>query len=201
MDAIRRAVLSCHDKTDIGELAAALANYGVETFATEGTGAALRRAGIPCASIADLTGRREMLSGRVKTLHPKVHAGLLGIRGNKLHEEEMQAQECQWIDFVAVNLRPLGEITNRAATSLDELMEEVDIGGLAMIRSAAKNFRYVTVVVNPERYPSIIHELRAHEGSVSFATRFRLAQEAFAATAAYDASLAEYLRRIEPPEA
>jgi phosphoribosylaminoimidazolecarboxamide formyltransferase/IMP cyclohydrolase len=200
MSTIRRAILSCHDKSRLAELASALADFDVEMFATEGTGETLREANFACGSIADLTGVREMLNGRLKTLHPKVHAGLLGVRGNKIHEEEMQAQGCEWIDLVVVNLRPVSELISRPAISLDEVVEEVDIGGLAMIRSAAKNFRYVTVVVNPNRYSALIHDIRAHEGSVPFPMRFRLAQEAFAATAAYDAELAEYLRSSEPPE-
>jgi len=136
----------------------------------------------------------------VKTLHPKVHAGLLGVRDNKLHQEEMQTYKYEWVDMLVVNLHPLEELIANPAITPDEVVDQVDIGGVAMIRSAAKNFRYVTVVVNPERYASVAHELQAHEGSVPFATRFRLAQEAFSATAAYDRDLAEYLQGCEPPK-
>ncbi len=140
-------------------------------------------------------------NGRVKSLHPKVHAGLLGIRDNKLHAEEMQTYEFEWIDFLAVNVHPLEELVKDPTLTPEEVVSQIDVGGIAMIRSAAKNYRYVTVVVNPERYTSVIHELRAHEGAVSYVTRFRLAQEAFALIAQYDTVVADYLRRCEPPEA
>ena len=197
---VRRAVLSCFDKHGIAEFAEGLREFGVELVATEGTQRVLSEAGIESRSIADFTGVREMLSGRVKTLNPKIHAGLLGIRGNKVHQEEMRTYECDWIDMVVTNFHPLEDIVKKNTLSLEEIIEQVDIGGTAMVRSAAKNFRYVTVVVNPERYPALLHELRAHDGAITFATRFRLAQEAFAATAHYDAVLAEYLHRSEPPE-
>lgn len=200
MISVRRAVLSCFDKHGIVEFAEGLRGFGIELVCTDGTLRVLSEAGIEARSIADFTGVREMLSGRVKTLNPKIHAGLLGIRGNKVHEEEMRTYECEWIDLVVTNFHPLETIIQDANLSLEEVIEQVDIGGTAMVRSAAKNFRYVTVVVNPERYPVLLHELRAHDGAVTFATRFRLAQEAFAATARYDAVLADFLHRSEPPE-
>ncbi|MEX2015902.1 MAG: hypothetical protein WD873_04625, partial [Candidatus Hydrogenedentales bacterium] len=187
---VRRAVLSCFNKHGIVEFAEGLREFGVELICTEGTQRALLEAGIESRSIADFIGVREMLSGRVKTLNPKIHAGLLGIRGNKVHEEEMRTYDCDWIDMVVTNFHPLDECVQQAALSLEEIIEQVDIGGTAMVRSAGKNFRYVTVVVNPDRYPALLHELRAHDGAVTFAPRFRLAQEAFAATARYDAVLA-----------
>lgn len=200
MRSIQRAILSCHDKAGIVEFARVLRQFGVEIISTGGTQRALAEAGIESTEIAAYTGVREMLSGRVKSLHPTVHAGLLGIRDNKLHQEEMQTYGYSWVDLVVVNLHPLEELISKPTIGVDEVIDQVDIGGIAMIRSAAKNFRYVTVIVNPDHYASIAHELQAHEGSVSFATRFRLAQEAFAATAHYDAVLAGYLERTEPPE-
>lgn len=200
MSTIRRALLSCYDKTGVVEFAQVLQALDVEIISTEGTHRTLAEAGIESTEIADFTGVREMLGGRVKSLHPSVHAGLLGIRDNKLHAEEMATYEFQWIDLIAVNLHPLANIISTPEISLDEVLEQIDIGGVAMIRSAAKNFRYVTVAVNPERYKTLIHELQANEGAVPFATRFRLAQEAFAATAEYDRVLAEYLAQCEPPE-
>ncbi len=200
MTKIRRAILSCYDKTGIVDLARILGESQVEMIATEGTHRALTKAGIECKDISEFTGIREMMNGRVKTLHPKIHAGLLGIRDNKLHVEEMQTYECQWIDLVVVNLRPLNDIARLPGITLEEVIEQVDIGGLAMIRSAAKNYRYVSVVVNPERYSSFVHELRANDGTLTFRTRFRLAQEAFACSAKYDEELGEYLHRCEPPE-
>lgn len=200
MQKIRRAILSCYDKTGLVELARVLGELGVEMICTAGTLRTLERAGIPAMSLADFIGVEELLDGRVKSLHPKVHAGLLGIRDNKLHTEQMQAHGYPWIDLVVTNFHPLKDLLRTPGITLDEVIEQVDIGGTAMVRSAAKNHRYVSVVVNPERYTSVIHELRAHEGSVSFAMRYRLAREAFAATAAYDLYLAGYLEESEPRE-
>lgn len=197
---VRRAILSCHDKTGVVELAALLHEFDVEIISTEGTLKALKDADIEAVSIAEYTGVEEMLGGRVKSLHPKVHAGLLGIRENKLHVEQMQAHDYPWIDLVVVNLHPVHELMRQPGVTMDEVFEQIDIGGMSMIRSAAKNFRYVAVVVNPERYGAIMHELRAHEGMIPFKTRYRLAQEAFARTAEYDRVISEYLRCCEPPE-
>jgi phosphoribosylaminoimidazolecarboxamide formyltransferase/IMP cyclohydrolase len=200
MPKIERAILSCHDKQGIVELATFLDECGVELITTSGTQEVLAAAGITAISIAEFTGVQEMMDGRVKSLHPKVHAGLLGLRDSKLHCEQMQAFEMQWVDLVVVNLHPIRALTEDPALTSDEVVERVDIGGMAMLRSAAKNFRYVTAVVNPEHYPTIIHEMRAHEGGVAYTTRYRLAQEAFACTADYDRILAEYLQRTQPPE-
>ncbi len=196
---IARALLSCYDKNGLVELATLLREFQVEIVATAGTQKMLHDAGIEATSIADFTGVAEMLDGRVKSLHPKVHAGLLAIRDSKVHSEQMQAMAYKWIDFVAVNLHPLEQVVQQPGISIEEVIEQTDIGGTAMIRSAAKNFRYVTVVVNPAKYKTIIHEMRAHEGAVTFATRFRLAQEAFACTAGYDRFIADCLRSAEPP--
>jgi phosphoribosylaminoimidazolecarboxamide formyltransferase/IMP cyclohydrolase len=200
MNKIERAILSCYDKTGVVELAKVLREFDVELISTTGTLRTLREAGIEAMSIAEFTGVQEMMDGRVKSLHPKVHAGLLGIRDNKLHVEQMEAHGFKWIDFVAVNLHPLQAVTGQPGITVEEVIEQADIGGTAMVRSAAKNFRYVTVVVNPARYKTVIHEMRAHDGVVSFATRYRLAQEAFACTAEYDKFIAEYLRGSEPPK-
>lgn len=200
MPRITRAILSCYDKTGIVELAEALTGFGVELITTDGTHRKLEAAGIESREIVDFTGVRELLGGRVKTLHPKVHAGLLGIRDNKLHCEEMQTNEFQWVDMVVTNLHPIDEIIQAVVSDPEEVIEQVDIGGIAMTRSAAKNFRYVTVAVNPERYSMLIHEMQAHDGGISFKTRYKLAQEAFAATAKYDEMLAQFLQDSEPPE-
>lgn len=200
MPKITRAILSCYDKTGIVELAQALTGFGVELITTEGTHRKLETAGIESLKIAEFTGMRELLGGRVKTLHPKIHAGLLGIRDSKLHCEEMQTNEFQWIDMVVTNLLPIDQIIQAVVSSSEEVIEQVDIGGVAMIRSAAKNFRYVTVAVNPDRYSTLVHEMQAHDGAISFKTRYKLAQEAFAATAAYDETLAQFLQDSEPPE-
>lgn len=196
MSKISRAIISCHDKTGVVELAQLLDNLGVEIVSTAGTLKVLRDAGIDAVNIADFTGSPELMDGRVKSLHPKVHAGLLGVRENKVHCEQLQAEDYAWIDLVVVNLHPVDAVIEQPGITLDEVIEQIDIGGATMIRSAAKNFRYVTVVVNPERYSTVMHELRAHEGAVTFPTRFALAREAFERTAGYDAVIARYLGSV-----
>ena len=199
MPRIQRAIVSCHDKTGLVDFARFLREQHVELVSTSGTLGVLREAGIEASSIEEFTGVPELMNGRVKSLHPKIHAGLLGIRDSKLHVEQMQAHDLQWVDLVVVNPRPLDEVIARPGGAAEEVFELADIGGIAMIRSAAKNFRYVTVAVKPERYPAVMHEMLAHEGEVSFATRYRLAQEAFYCTADYDRAIADYLRKTEPP--
>lgn len=200
MPRIRRAILSCFDKTGVVEFAKALREYDVELISTSGTLEVLRRAGVEVIPMSEFTGVPELMDGRVKSLHLSVHAGLLGVRDNRLHEEQLQAHGLQWVDLVAVNLQPVETLIEQHGATVSDLLDQTDIGGQAMIRSAAKNFRYVTVVVNPRRYPTVIHELRAHEGEISFAARYRLAQEAFFCTAEYDMALAGHLRTHEPPE-
>jgi phosphoribosylaminoimidazolecarboxamide formyltransferase/IMP cyclohydrolase len=200
MAKIERAILSCYDKTGVVELAKVLRQFDTELICTAGTLRELNGNGIDAISVGDFTGVEEMLDGRVKSLHPRVHAGLLGIRDNKLHVEQMDAHDFRWVDFVAVNLHPLEAISQKPGITVEEVMEQIDIGGMAMVRSAAKNFRYVTVVVNPSRYKTVIHELYEHGGEVSFATRYRLAQEAFDCVARYDKFIFEYLRSCEPPK-
>lgn len=200
MGRIRRAILSCYDKTGLVDFARVLRSFDVELVSTSGTLAVLREAGIDAIPIEEFTGVPEMMGGRVKSLHPKVHAGLLGLRDDKLHVEQMQAYDLQWIDLLVVNFLPVDELIRRPGISTEEVFEQIDIGGTAMVRSAAKNFRFVTVVVNPDRYAQVTHELRAMEGALPFTTRYRLAQEAFQCTADYDGAVAAYLRRTEPPQ-
>lgn len=200
MPKIARAILSCHDKTGLVEFAEFLAGAGVELISTSGTLDVLRAANIPARSISDLTGLPELMDGRVKTLHHGVHAGLLGVRDNKLHAEQLQEHGLAWIDLVVANLRPLDGLLKSAPSGIGDVLDQIDIGGMAMIRSAAKNFRYVTVAVNPARYPLITHEMRANEGDVSFPVRQRLAQEAFAACARYDQAIADCLQCTQPQE-
>ncbi len=200
MGKITRAILSCHDKTGIVELANVLREFEVEIISTAGTMHVLKEAGIEAISIADYTGVQEMMGGRVKSLHSKVHAGLLGIRDSKLHTEQLQSADYEWIDLAAINLHPVETVINQPGITLDEVIDQIDIGGATMIRSAAKNFRYVTVVVNPNRYSTIIHEMRAHDGEVTFPTRFALSREAFACTAHYDQVIADYLAQVELKE-
>ncbi|HOD48461.1 MAG TPA: IMP cyclohydrolase [Candidatus Hydrogenedentes bacterium] len=197
MTPIKRAIISCHDKTGLVELVRLLTEFNVEIVSTAGTLHALEEAGLHPINMADFTGVEEMMDGRVKSLHAKIHAGLLGIRDNKLHAEQLQAHGYEWIDLVAVNLRPLESLIRQPGVTPEEVIEQIDIGGMSMIRSAAKNFRYVGVLVNPERYTRVMHELRALGGALTFETRHRLAQEAFACAARYDQMVADYLKGAE----
>ncbi|MGI6460550.1 MAG: IMP cyclohydrolase [Candidatus Hydrogenedentales bacterium] len=197
MTPIRRAIISCHDKTGLIELAQLLTEFGVELISTAGTLRVLEEAEIPALNMADYTGVEEMMDGRVKSLHAKIHAGLLGIRDNKLHYEQLQAYDYQWIDLVVANLHPVEALIAKPGAMPGEVIEQIDIGGLSMIRSAAKNFRYVGAVVNPERYSLVMHEMRAHGGALTFEIRHRLAQEAFASAARYDHAIAEYLKNTQ----
>ena len=139
--------------------------------------------------MAEYTGVPELLDGRVKSLHPKVHAGLLGNRDNRVHGEQLGAHGWGWIDLAVINLQPVADMMSFPEITAPEVLDQIDIGGSAMIRSAAKNFRYVTVIVSPDSYPHIMHELRAHGCQTSYDTRFRLACEAFACVAAYDTAV------------
>ncbi len=199
MPKIARAILSCYDKTGLVDLAKLLQDFHVEMISTSGTLHVLRDAGIEAQSIEDFTGVQEMMDGRVKSLHAKVHAGLLGDRDSKLHVEQMQAFDMHWIDLVVVNLKPLEKLLANPGITTDEVFELTNIGGASLIRSAAKNFRYVSALMNPERYAGFMHELRVHEGEVSFTMRHRLAQDAFDYTAHYDQAIADYLRSTGPP--
>ncbi len=198
MQKIKRAVISCYDKSDLIEFAQFLHEYHVELIATLGTNELLQSHGIPSIYIGEFTGIPEILGGRLKTLHPKIHAGLLALRDNKLHAEQMQQYNFPEIDLVVVNPKPIPRIIEQSAGSVDELFDQIDIGGITMIRSAAKNFRYVAVVVDRIYYPLVMHEMRAHDGCVSFVTRYRLAQESFFCTSRYDKAIAEFLENRVP---
>lgn len=200
MEKIRRAIISCYDKTDLVEFAQFLHQFNVEIIATAGTNDLLQKNGIPSIYIGDFTGIPEILSSRVKTLHPKIHAGILACRDNKIHIEQMHQYNFAWIDLVVVNPKPIARIIEQSGGSFDEFFDQIDIGGITMIRSAAKNFRFVTVVVDRIYYPLIMHEMRAHNGAVSFLTRYRLAQEAFFCTSRYDKDVAKFLESHTCPE-
>jgi len=209
---IRRALLSVTDKTGLVEFAQALAAFGVELVSTGGTAAALRAAGLTVKDISDLTGFPEMLDGRVKTLHPKVHGGLLYIRGNAQHEAAVAAHGIQPIDMVVVNLYAFektaaqmtpqrhGPVVGDPAqpgVAFGHLIENIDIGGPSMVRSAAKNFEDVAIVTRVSDYPALIEELKANGGTLGRATRWRLAKQAFSLTAAYDTAIANTLDLID----
>ncbi len=195
MKKITRALISVSDKTGAAEFALGLAALGVEIISTGGTARLLREKGVPVRDVADLTGFPEMLDGRVKTLHPRIHGGVLAIRAKPEHQAALQAHGIEPIDLVAVNLYPFEQVAARPDARFDELIENIDIGGPAMIRSAAKNFEDVTVVVNPADYAPLLEEARQSGGSISQETRWRLARKAFAATAAYDSVISRALEQ------
>ncbi len=191
---IQRALISVSDKRGVVELAKVLAEKGVEILSTGGTAAALVAAGIPVKQVSEHTGAPEILDGRVKTLHPKIHGGLLG-RDTPEHKREMAANAITAIDLVVVNLYPFEATIAKPTTTLEEAIENIDIGGPSMLRSAAKNHERVTVVVDPDDYGIIVAAVRG--GGPSPGQRFALARKAFAHTAAYDASIAAYLSSID----
>ena len=186
---IRRALISVSDKTGVVDFARALAARGVEIISTGGTAKALSDAGVTVIDVATLTGFPEIMDGRVKTLHPKVHGGLLALRGNAAHAAAQTEHGIADIDLLAVNLYPFEETVARAAP-WDEVVENIDVGGPAMIRAAAKNHAYVTVIVDPADYVVVLADMAAHMGVTGPNTRRRLAAKAFGRTAAYDAAIA-----------
>lgn len=188
---VRRALLSVSDKTGILEFAQALSRHGVELLSTGGTARLLADAGLPVTEVSDYTGFPEMMDGRVKTLHPKVHGGILGRRG--LDDAVMAQHQIAPIDMVVVNLYPFARTVARQDCSLEDAIENIDIGGPTMVRSAAKNHKDVAIVVSDSDYQPIIDELDANENSLTLDTRFNLAVKAFEHTAAYDSMIANYL--------
>ncbi|APG61607.1 bifunctional phosphoribosylaminoimidazolecarboxamide formyltransferase/IMP cyclohydrolase [Sphingorhabdus lutea] len=188
---IKRALLSVSDKNGLVELGQALAQRDVMLISTGGTAKALRDAGLTVSDISDVTGFPEMMDGRVKTLHPKVHGGLLAVRDNEEHVAAMKAHEIEAIDLVIVNLYPFAQTVAKGADR-DEIIENIDIGGPSMVRSAAKNHDAVTIITDPSDYESLIAELAAHDGATSLSFRRKMAAKAYAATAAYDSMIASW---------
>ena len=188
---IRRALLSVSDKTGLVDLARALHAHGAELLSTGGTAAALRAAGLPITDVSEHTGFPEMMDGRLKTLHPKVHGGLLALRDDAAHQAAAQAHAIAPIDLVVINLYPF-EATVAAGKPRPDIIENIDIGGPAMVRSAAKNHAFVACVTDAADYPYLIQELDAHGGALGLETRQRLAAKAFQATAAYDGAIASW---------
>jgi phosphoribosylaminoimidazolecarboxamide formyltransferase / IMP cyclohydrolase len=205
---IQRAILSVTDKTGLAEFARKLAGMGVDLISTGGTAKLLRDSGIAVKDISEITGFPEMLDGRVKTLHPKVHGGILHRREDAAHRAAVAEHGIQPIDMVVVNLYAFEKTASKAGVHFEELIENIDIGGPSMIRSAAKNFQDVAVVTSPSDYDAIADEMLKSGGSLSSETKWRLAQKAFATTAAYDSAIASTLERVssngnfhlEPPE-
>ncbi|MGQ9738387.1 MAG: bifunctional phosphoribosylaminoimidazolecarboxamide formyltransferase/IMP cyclohydrolase [Armatimonadota bacterium] len=200
MRQIRRALISVSDKTGIVPFALALHEMGLQIISTGGTARTLQEAGVPVTPVEQVTGFPEMMEGRVKTLHPAIHAGILADRRKPEHLQALQEVGFEPIDLVCVNLYPFEQTVARSGVTLDEAIENIDIGGPTMVRAAAKNHESVAVVVDPADYDAIIREMQANKGALSLATRRRLAAKAFAHTAFYDAQIAGYLREQFTPE-
>ena len=196
MTCVRRALLSVSDKTGLVDFARGLAELSVELISTGGTARTLRAAGLAVTDVAQVTGFPEMLNGRVKTLHPRIHGGLLSIRGNPDHERQLAAQGIAPIDLVAISLYPFEATLGDPDCLLTEAIEQIDIGGPALLRSAAKNFSAVAVVADPGDYAAVLAELRQSGGSLSAVTRLEMARKAFAHTARYDAVIAGFFDRL-----
>ncbi len=187
-------MLSVSDKTNITELAKFLHELGVEIISTGGTMKAIKEAGIPVTYVSEVTGFPEIMDGRVKTLNPKIHGGILAIRSNPEHVAQMKEHGIKGIDLVVVNLYPFKETISKPGVTETEAIENIDIGGPAMVRAAAKNFRDVVIITNPARYTSLMAMLREH-GDIDLMTRKNLAKEAFRHTSEYDAMIADYLTK------
>ncbi|MBN1307679.1 MAG: hypothetical protein JXA18_07175 [Chitinispirillaceae bacterium] len=191
---IERALLSVSDKTGILDFARKLVDTGIEILSTGGTSKMLGGNSIPVLSVDAFTGHPEIMDGRVKTLHPKVHGGILALRDNPLHQEQMKKNSIKPIDLVAVNLYPFRQTIARIDVTIEEAIENIDIGGPAMVRSAAKNYAWVVIVVDPADYHSIIDELSV-KNMISLETRKKLAVKAFRHTADYDTAISNYLSK------
>lgn len=196
MSKIERALISVSDKTGVLEFAQALSRMGVHLLSTGGTAKLLAEAGVPVTEVSDYTGFPEMLDGRVKTLHPKVHGGILGRRDLPEHVAKMHEHGIENIDLVCVNLYPFEATIANPDCTLEDAIENIDIGGPTMVRSAAKNWAHVAVVTDAGDYAALIEEMQAHKGALSKATRFRLARKAFTHTAAYDGAISNYLTAL-----
>jgi len=192
---IRRALVSVSDKTGVVEFVKALASMGVTVISTGGTSRALSEAGIKVVPIEEVTGFPEMMDGRVKTLHPKVHGGILAIKDNDEHVKAMKEHGIESIDMVCVNLYPFEKTIAKPDCTLAEAIENIDIGGPTMIRSSAKNNAFVAVVTDAGQYDSIIEEMKANDGGLTRATRAKLALAAFTRTGQYDRAISEYLAK------
>ena len=196
MNRIQRALISVTDKSGIQEFAGDLGELGVEILSTGGTAATIRNSGVKVVDVSDFTKFPEMLEGRVKTLHPKVHAGILFRRDSREHKSEMAAQHLKPIDLVCVNLYAFEATVAKPGVTLEEAVENIDIGGPTLLRASAKNYPWVTVVVDPADYSRVITEMKENDGTTTLRTRFELAKKVFALTAAYDTAITNYLSDI-----
>ncbi len=196
MRKIERAIISLTDKSGIEGFARELADMGVELLSTGGTAKKIRDAGIKVKDVAEFTGFPEMLDGRVKTLHPKVHGGILNQRDNEDHQQQCKEHGLQNIDLIAVNLYAFEKTVADPNCSLGDAIENIDIGGPTMLRSSAKNFHDVTVIVDPADYPQVLAEMKEH-GNTTLKTRFRLAAKVFALTSKYDTVISAWLEKVD----
>jgi phosphoribosylaminoimidazolecarboxamide formyltransferase / IMP cyclohydrolase len=192
---IQRALISVSDKTGIVEFARELAGFGIEIISTGGTASLLKMEGVAVKEISEFAGSPEILDGRVKTLHPKVHGGLLFVRDNPKHVEQAKAHGIEPIDLVVVNLYPFEATVAKTGTTLEEAIEQIDIGGPSMLRSAAKNYRFVTVAVDPADYADVLGNIRDNDGATTLKMRERLALKVFVTTSKYDAAISNYLNK------
>lgn len=197
---IERALISVSDKTGLDTLAKALHELGVKILSTGGTAKFIADLDIPVTEIGDFTGFPELFEGRVKTLHPRVHGGLLYVRDSKEHQKQAEANDIEPIDLVVVNLYPFQETVAKKGVTLEEAIEQIDIGGPSMIRSAAKNYRSVTVVTDPADYDQVIDELKEHDGETLLSTREAFAIKVFQKTASYDDAIAKFLNKSQKTE-
>jgi len=197
MGKIETAIISVTDKAGVVEFAQSLSKFGVSILSTGGTAKVLREGGVSVTDISDYTGFPEMMDGRVKTLHPKVHGGLLGLRDNPEHVRMMNEHGIKPIDMIVVNLYQFEKTVAKEGVTLEDAIENIDIGGPSMLRSSAKNFRDVTVVVDPADYEVVLKEMETTGGETTLKTRFRLAKKVFQLTHQYDGAISRYLERTE----
>jgi len=193
---VGRAVVSVSSKEGLSELALFLKESGVEILSTGGTKKFLDGIGVNPVEVSAYTGFPEIMDGRVKTLHPKIHGGILNIRDNAEHQKAMESLGIKHIDMIVVNLYPFKEVVSKGCT-FEEAIENIDIGGPSMIRAAAKNYKYVAVVVDPADYGKVIEDMRAHNGETSEELRFYLAKKVFAPTSDYDQAITSYLSGVK----
>lgn len=190
---VKRALISVSDKTGIVEFARGLRELGVEIISTGGTMKTIAEAGIPVKSVSEITGFPEMMDGRVKTLHPKIHGGILAIRDNPSHVKAMEEHGIGGIDLVAVNLYPFRETVAKSDVTREEAIENIDIGGPSMVRAAAKNYKYVTIVVDPRQYQEVLDRIKTDSLTEDF--KFELSRKAFLHTGLYDCAIAGYMTK------
>jgi len=195
MAEIKKALISVSDKSGIVDFTRELSSFGIQFISTGGTAAALRDAGLTIMDVSDYTGFPEMLDGRVKTLHPRIHGGLLGLRSNPEHVMTMNEHHIENIDMIIVNLYPFEKTVAKPDSTFQDAIENIDIGGPAMLRSAAKNFESVTVLTDPADYRPVLDEMKKNSGAVSRDTNFRLALKVFEKTSNYDSMIADYLKK------